>query len=279
MNRNNATSRAVIPETHAMSEHLPRAARNHGPLAAPRPRIPAPVPSSSDVLALVLGRCFAVEYQPIVDLRTGQTIGHEALSRFFDVQGRPVAPGAVFARLHEEPSLLLYVEAETKRFQIENAPPGPLHLNVDPDSFHAGRNGEGNTLLDVLQSRRDPVVVEVIETLCVADARNGRELVRALRKRSMPVALDDVGAPDALLSLETLKDADVLKLDASWLRRVSDPRERIILEALLDVARKLGARTVLEGVETAAHLELAAALGVDAVQGFLFRGQFRTRAA
>ena len=256
--------------------------RAHPDAESPRPRIavPVPVPSSSDVLALVLGRCFAVEYQPIIDLETGATIAHEALSRFFDVQGRPIPPGAVFARLHEDPSLLLYVEAETKRFQIENAPDGPLHLNVDPDSFHAGRNGNGgNALLDVLQSHTAPVVVEVIETMSYADARLGRELVRALRARQMVVALDDVGAPDALLSLEVLKDADVLKLDASWLVRIADPRERIILDAVLALARRLGARTVLEGVETAQQLETAVALGVDAVQGFLYRGQFTTRAA
>jgi EAL domain-containing protein (putative c-di-GMP-specific phosphodiesterase class I) len=264
-----------------MNEHSSRNARAPGQVAEPQQprRLAVPVPSSSDVLALVLGRRFAVEYQPIVDLSSGDTVGHEALSRFFDAQGRPVSPGAVFARLHDEPSLLLYVEAETKRFQIENAPEGPLHLNIDPDSFHAGRNGSANALLDVLQQRHQPVVVEVIETMCVADARYGRELVDALRQRSMPVALDDVGAPNALLSLETLKDADVLKLDASWLKRVGDPRERIILESLLTLARRLGARTILEGVETSAQLELAAALGVDAVQGYLFRGQFRTRAA
>jgi EAL domain-containing protein (putative c-di-GMP-specific phosphodiesterase class I) len=264
-----------------MNEPLPRSARASGHASeAPRRRLaPVPVPSSCDVLALVLGRRFAVEYQPIVDLRSGETVGHEALSRFFDAQGRPVSPGAVFARLHEEPSLLLYVEAETKRFQLENAPDGPLHLNIDPDSFHAGLNGNGNALLDMIQGHHRPVVVEVIETMSFADARRGRELVRALRERSMPVALDDVGAPDALLSLEALKDADVLKLDASWLARVADPRERAILDAILALARRLGARTILEGVETAAHFELAAALGVDAVQGYLFRAQFRTHAA
>ncbi len=262
-----------------MNNHHP-SSRVHTASELPRARVPVPVPSSSDVLALVLDRCFAVEYQPIIDLATGATIAHEALSRFFDVQGRPVPPGAVFARLHEDPSLLLYVEAETKRFQIENAPAGPLHLNVDPDSFHAGRNGtDGNALLDVLQSHSAPVVVEVIETMSYADARLGRELVRALRARHMVIALDDVGAPDTLISLEVLKEADVLKLDASWLLRIADPRERIILDAILALARRLGARTVLEGVETPAQLELAVALGVDAVQGFLYRGQFTTRAA
>jgi EAL domain-containing protein (putative c-di-GMP-specific phosphodiesterase class I) len=247
---------------------------------APVHRLPACVPSASEILALVLGRRFGTEYQPVVDLHTGATLGHEALARFFDADGDAVAPGSVFARLHDEPAVLLYVESETKRFQIEHAPDGPLYLNVDPDSFHAAaRGGAGNELLDVLSVHAPHIVVEVIETMSWSDARLGHELVRALHARSIGVALDDVGAPDALLSLEALKDCDVLKLDRSWLRRAADPRDRAILEALLGLARRLGTRTILEGIETAAHLDLAMELGVDAVQGFLFRPQFQSRRA
>jgi EAL domain-containing protein (putative c-di-GMP-specific phosphodiesterase class I) len=104
-------------------------------------------------------------------------------------------------------------------------------------------------------------------------------MVRALRQRSIGIALYDVGAPDTLLSLETLRDVDVLKLDASWLSRVHEPRDRAVLDALLALARRLGTRTVLEGVETPAHLDVARGLGVDAVQGFLFRGRFTSRLA
>jgi len=254
--------------------------RLHRHTAAPVTRMAAGVPSASEILALVLGRRFGTEYQPVVDLQTGATLGHEALARFFDSAGDAVAPGNVFARLHDEPSLLLYVEAETKRFQIEHAPDGPLYLNIDPDSFQAAaRSGSGNTLLDVLSVHSPHIVVEIIETMSWSDARLGHELVRALRARSIGVALDDVGAPDALLSLEALREADVVKLDRSWLRRAGDPRDRAILEALLALTRRLGTRTILEGIETPADLDLAMTLGVDAVQGFLFRPQFQSRRA
>lgn len=240
---------------------------------------PDQVPSASEIVSLVIGRRFGTEYQPVIDLRSGKIIGHEALSRFFDGQGRPVSPGPVFARLHEEPQLLLHVESETKKFQVEHAPGGRLFVNVDPDSYHAGCTDGRNALLDVIGSHQGGITVEVIEAMRLTDGRRGREMVRALRERSIGIALDDVGAPDSLLSLEALRDADVLKLDASWLTRAADLRDRAILEALLGIARRLGMRTVLEGVETASQLSLARCLGVDAVQGFLFRGQFRSRRA
>jgi EAL domain-containing protein (putative c-di-GMP-specific phosphodiesterase class I) len=237
------------------------------------------VPTASEIASLVVSRRFGTEYQPVIDLRTGAVIGHEALSRFFDGEGRPVSPGPVFARLHEEPSLLLHVEAATKQFQIEHAPEGPLYLNVDPDSFHAAGEAEDNELLDSMGGHAAGIVVEVIESVSSNDARRGRDLVRALRERSIAIALDDLGAPDTMVSLDSLRDADILKLDACWLYRAGDPRDRAVLDMLLALAQRLGTRTVLEGIETVAQLELARALGVDAVQGFLFREQFSSRLA
>ncbi|HTP25379.1 MAG TPA: EAL domain-containing protein [Anaeromyxobacteraceae bacterium] len=235
-------------------------------------------PTASEILALIDGGRFGTEYQPVLDLRTGAVLGHEALSRFFDEHDRAVSPGAVFARLHDNPRLLSYVEAATKRFQVEHAPAGALFLNVDPDSFRAEPDGAKSALFAAFGGH-PRVVVEIIETMSTTDARLGHEVVHALRERSIGIALDDVGAPDALLSLDALKDADIVKFDCSWLERLSDRRDRVILETLLSLSRQLGAQTILEGVETTRDLDLATELGVDAVQGYLFRGQFRTRRA
>jgi EAL domain-containing protein (putative c-di-GMP-specific phosphodiesterase class I) len=262
-----------------MPTPLPTRHLFHAPSARARRPQPTAVPCTWDVVALVLARQFGVEYQPIVELRTGRTVGHEALSRFDDPAGREIAAASVFACLHDEPTLLLFVEAETTRFQIDQAPPGALYLNIDPNSFQAGARADHNPLLELLAARQGETVVEVIEALDVADARLSRGLVDALRAIGIGVALDDVGAPDALISLEALKEADVLKLDRTWLDRIHQPRDRAVLESLLGLARRLGSRTILEGVETPRHLALAEGLGVDAVQGFLFRDRFVLRNA
>ncbi len=234
----------------------------------------APVPSASDIVGMVLERKFGVEYQPVVDLASGRTVGHEALARFRDPRGRSMSTPDVFARLHEEPSSLLHVELETKLLAFERAPAGPLYVNVDPDSFRAGAGNGKNALLEALAAAACPIVVEAIETTSRSDACSGGELVRAVRARGLGVALDDVGAPNGLVSLDLLCEVDVLKLDRSWLVRAAEPRSRAVLDALAALARRLGTRTVLEGVETADHLALARDLCVDAVQGFLFRDRF-----
>src|SRR5512140_1920050 len=144
--------------------------RTVGPKMTPPPSPPfrrdaSPIPSASEIASLVAGHHFGTEYQPVIELRSGATIGHEALSRFFDGHGRPVSPGPVFARLHDEPSLLLHVESETKKFQVEHAPGGRLFVNVDPDSFHAGGGDGHNSLLDAIGSHQGGITVEVIEAM------------------------------------------------------------------------------------------------------------------
>jgi EAL domain-containing protein (putative c-di-GMP-specific phosphodiesterase class I) len=243
------------------------------PAAAP----PLPVPSVAEILALLEAGRVGVEYQPIVDARSGATAGHEALARFYAEGGGRLSTGYVFERLHDDPPALLRVEWELKRLQLAHAPPGPLFVNLDPDAFHEGARDGGNLLLDLL-ARAHPgqLVVEMTENRSLHDARRAREMVEALRRARLPVAVDDIGAPDALVALDLFADVEVLKFDRSWVRRAAAPAERATLEALVGLARRLGARSVLEGVERPADLAWARELGIDLVQGYLFRDRFVT---
>jgi EAL domain-containing protein (putative c-di-GMP-specific phosphodiesterase class I) len=225
----------------------------------------------SDVAELVSSLRIGAEYQPIVEVRTGRVVAHEALARFAGTGRGPLSPAPIFAQLHAAPSLLFRVECEVKKLQLEHAPRGPLHVNVDPDSFAAGEGGGENALLDVLACGRAGTVVEVIENMTRSDAKLGREMIRRLHARGLSVALDDVGAPDSLLSLEAFFEADVVKFDRSLLAVAQASKRRPLLEALVPLARRLGACTILEGVETAEQLSLARELDLDLVQGFLFR--------
>jgi len=246
------------------------------PAAARAAGTPAPEgPTATEIAAWVEAGRFGAEYQPVVEVATGATVAHEALSRFFAPGGGRVSTAFVLERLHDDGAALLRVEWETKRLQLERAPPGRLHVNLDPDAFHEARRPGGNVLLDLL-GRASPgsVVAEISERTAVCDGRRARDMAQALSAAGIAVALDDIGAPGALLSLEVLQGSDVLKFDRSWLRRAADPGQRAALEALVTLARRLGARTVLGGVERESDLALARALGFDAAQGYLFRDRF-----
>jgi EAL domain-containing protein (putative c-di-GMP-specific phosphodiesterase class I) len=234
----------------------------------------APVDPFSGARAILDAGLIWTLYEPFIELRTGRVMGYEALARFVRPDGVALSPGTFFALLHANPAMLLEVELAVKRHQLDHAPPaGELFVNLDPDSWAAGGEGPDNPLLDLLAGSTRPVVVEVIENLDVGDAMVSRGMVSAARARGLKIALDDVGAANSLLSFEALDEADVLKFDRMLLRALGRPRRRAVIQALARMARETGGRTILEGVETAADLQLARELGVDWVQGWFFEEQ------
>jgi EAL domain-containing protein (putative c-di-GMP-specific phosphodiesterase class I) len=214
---------------------------------------------------------FWTEYQAIVQARTGRTVAYEALARFARSDGRPIAPARLFKVLHADPALLLRAELTLKLHQVEHAPRQPLFVNLDPDSWVRAGDRNCNPFLALLASSGRRIVVEVTEAMALADADSAREMIEALRGRRMPIALDDVGAANAVLSFDALADAEVLKFDRTLIPRLRTPRVRALVQALTSMARQTGAHTVLEGVETTSDFVLARDLGFELVQGFLFK--------
>jgi EAL domain-containing protein (putative c-di-GMP-specific phosphodiesterase class I) len=213
-----------------------------------------------------------VEYQPLVCVRSRTTVAHEALARFWAADGSPLAPLRVFHELRRDLGLLADVELQLKQLQIERAPAASVFLNIDPDGWSAASPRTRQALLDQLSAPRDvEVVVEVVETGDPRAVAHARTMMRELRDANVSIALDDVGAAGAVFSIDAFRDSDVVKFDRSFLDRPRDPRGQAIARGLIAVARALGARVVLEGVERIEHLRLAEELGFDLVQGFLHR--------
>ncbi|HET8541039.1 MAG TPA: EAL domain-containing protein [Anaeromyxobacter sp.] len=241
---------------------------------APSRRIPVPSPlPGDDVLEALESARFGVQYEALVEISSGETIAHEALARFHRPDGSELRPGAVFSWLHGAPSLLVETELALKRLQLDRAPGSTLFVNLDPDSLACSPDG-GDELLALMASARRDVVVEAIENVGAADVERGHAMAAALRARGLPFALDDVGAAHGLISFELLAFADYLKFDRSLLATPRSPRRLAVVEALVAMAARTGARTVLEGVETRADLDLARDLGIPIAQGFLFRDRF-----
>ncbi len=234
----------------------------------------APLPAAV-LLDLIRYRRYGAEYQPIVSTETGATVGYEALARFADAAGAPIAPCAVFEALHANPLSLFQVEYDVKRLQIEHAPRGyALFLNLDPHAFGIGGPGDAaNPLLALFASRTD-MVVEIIENTSVSDAQKGGAMLNAFLAREVPLALDDIGAEGTLIALEVMAAVDYLKFDRAWLRRTADRNTLAMVKAMVGYAREAGKQTVMEGIEDRADLDLARGLGIDYAQGFLFRERF-----
>jgi EAL domain-containing protein (putative c-di-GMP-specific phosphodiesterase class I) len=227
--------------------------------------------SAPQFLDIIENQRYGCEYQPLVHTFSGEVAAYEALARFQDANGKPVAPAPVFRALHDSPLTLYNVECSLKQLQIQHAPPGyALFLNVA-----VVQDLEQNHILQLLQSRND-LVVEIIENSNLADARISKMMADLFNQHRIRSALDDIGASESLLSLDILMAVDYLKLDREWLQNRTDKNHRLLLNALVQYAHGSGKMVVLEGVETEQDLHFAREIGADYVQGFLYRELFHS---
>jgi diguanylate cyclase (GGDEF)-like protein len=121
--------------------------------------------------------------------------------------------------------------------------------------------------------------IEITESVALHDLENTRRFINKVREFGAKVALDDFGA--GYTSFNYLKElpADTLKIDGSFVVGVTrHPANLAIVEAIVELARNLGMKTVAEWAEDCATVEALAAVGVDYVQGFsIARPQYPDR--
>lgn len=216
------------------------------------------------------GLHLSAEFQPLLNPHNNEIYGYEALSRFYNQDGIPIAPNIVFEELHAHHELLSNVEMAAKSFQFKHAPKeGVLFVNIDPHAV------EFNTpdMLSLLRQKHN-ICVEIIENTCINDAHLATSFIKQLLKYDIPVGLDDVGAPHSMLSIDLVSQVSCLKFDKYWLETAKDPQYHHLITALLSFAKKTNKLTVLEGIETEEQLLFAQQIGVDLVQGFLFKPLF-----
>ncbi|MBQ7563300.1 MAG: EAL domain-containing protein [Lachnospiraceae bacterium] len=113
--------------------------------------------------------------------------------------------------------------------------------------------------------------IEITETAVADETLNNKHQIELLQERGFTVEIDDFGKGSSSLSL--LKDikADVLKIDMGFLNQSEESaRGNVILESVIDMAKRLGMEVISEGVETEKQLANLTELGCDMFQGYFF---------
>jgi len=207
-----------------------------------------------------------IAFQPIIDLRSDNCIGVEALSRFSEPFG---PPDQLFA---DADSVGLSFELE--RLAIRKAwhalerlhPAQFLSFNVSPDALlELGRRAQLRDDLPLEQ-----LVVEITEQTVVQCYGELRDVVAPLRAKGLRISVDDAGAGYASLHHIVELRPDFIKMDRSLVHGVADDHaRRVAVSAFVLLSLDLGATIVAEGVERSRDLSTLCDLGVHAAQGFL----------
>jgi diguanylate cyclase (GGDEF)-like protein len=222
-----------------------------------------------------------LEYQPIVDLRSGAVIGVEALARWTHPERGPVPPSS-FVSVAE----LTGVAPELDRWVIQRALHDMARLRaagvLPPDAYVAVNLSAANlsdiSVFDRLLGWTEEcglsptqLVLEITETAIMRDTDHAARLLRRLREQGFRVSMDDFGTGYSSLTHLRALPVSAVKIDRSFVADITDQRDALaIVVWILDLARAFGIEVVAEGVETAEQRVLLQRLGCVTAQGWLW---------
>lgn len=219
-------------------------------------------------------------YQPIVNLRTSEIVGLEALARMRTPTGKIVAAGDFQAAL-SDPKVAYSL---TDRILGQVAADVRDWIDMGIAFQHVGVNfSAADFNRDNLEERLEEafdkngvslrhVILEVTETVHMGGLGNTvAKAVERLRAKGMLVALDDFGTGFASLTHLLSFPVDVIKIDKMFIDRLlTDRPSEIIVGSLIDLAGKLKMKIVAEGIESSEQQERLIALGCSLGQGYHF---------
>jgi EAL domain-containing protein (putative c-di-GMP-specific phosphodiesterase class I) len=208
--------------------------------------------------------------QPIIELEGGRTVQHELLLRMLDDDDGIIGPNS-FLPIAESYGAIAEIDRWVTRKTVALAADGhAVEMNVSAPSL------SDPTFYDYVESelRRsgaDPalVVFELTETALVQDKAATESFARRVHGLGCRLALDDFGTGYGGFTYLKQLPIDFLKIDIEFVRDLAtNPASRVVVEAVVALARGFGLQTVAEGVEDADALQMLRDYGIDFAQGY-----------
>jgi diguanylate cyclase (GGDEF)-like protein len=228
-----------------------------------------------DIRQAIADEAFELHYQPVVDFRSNEIVGCEALLRWNHPLRGMVSP-AEFIPIAEETGLICQIGdwvLATACTEAMNWPPGiKLAVNVSPVQFrsHAFCLKVANALTTTgLSANR--LELEITEAVLIRDDEAALAMLQHLRAIGVRIVLDDFGTGYSSLGYLQRFPFDKIKIDRSFVDSVTDAEgSSFIVQAVINIAKSQNMTTTAEGVETEQQKEMLHSLGCTEMQGFLF---------
>ncbi len=229
-------------------------------------------------------------YQPLINLKSGEVAGFEALARWTHEDRGEISPSE-FIPVAEESGLILQLgrwamdkAAQTlAEWDKESGDKLPLYVGVNLSAIQVARDDIAAVVESALKSSGltgDRLTLELTESSIVQDPARATRVFDALKALDATVAMDDFGTGYSSLAYLQRLPIDVLKIDKSFVSGMMvDPDAVAIVRAVLSLAEALGMSTTAEGIETVELATTLATLGCASGQGYYFAKPLEPSAA
>ena len=224
-------------------------------------------------------RELTLEYQTILNLKSGAITGAEALLRWTHPARGPVAP-SVFIPVAEDSGLIVPIgawvmrEACTQARSWTNAGLRSITMSVNVSALQFRSESFLASITRTLKEtglNPGSLNIEVTESALMERARLGAPILTTLRDNGVQVSVDDFGTGYSSLSYLQKLPVDALKIDQSFVRQISSTAEdTTIVSAIISMGRSLRLKVIAEGVEVDHEVAFLKAQNCDEAQGFFF---------
>jgi len=218
---------------------------------------------------------FELHYQPVVDVKTRQICGVEALVRWRHPLKGLIEPDQ-FIPLAESSGLIVPIGEWILQRACNDAAQWPSHIklaiNISAVQFKRGNLFEV-ILCALVESGIDPerLELEITETSLLENQEAHLATIRQLKNLGISLALDDFGTGYSSVTYLTNFPFDKIKIDRTFTHEVLQRRDyAAVVSSVLALAKGLDKVTTVEGIETEQQFEYMRIAGVDLAQGYLF---------
>ena len=220
-----------------------------------------------------------MEYQPVIEMRTGRVASLEALMRWRHPE-LGLIPPSQFIPVAEKSGLIVQLGQQALQHVLSrlrgwidaNVPIVPVAVNVSPLQFE-----RTDFAAVVAQLAADASVkpcwlrFEITESAVMKEPQKLIGTLETLRLLGSEVLIDDFGTGFSSLSYLSKLPVDTLKIDRSFVHDLGrETARKSIINAVLDMAKRLNLKTIAEGVETAEQAEVLLELGCEFGQGYFY---------
>ncbi|MFE5216795.1 MULTISPECIES: putative bifunctional diguanylate cyclase/phosphodiesterase [unclassified Streptomyces] len=233
---------------------------------------------------------FALDYQPLVGMEDGRLSGVEALIRWHHPQFGTLTPNRFIGLAEEDGSIvqlgrwaLITACRQARRWQLDHPDEPPIFVSVN---VAVRQVWDSDLVADVAEVLAETglaphlLQLELTESAVMGSAGRPLQALQALSDMGVRIAIDDFGTGYSNLAYLSRLPVSVLKLDGSFVRGFQyegekktiapNPADEVIVEAMIQLAHRLGLTVTAECVETSAQATRLRRIGCDTGQGWLY---------